>query len=625
MWYDQGTISLVQGSVTVIGVGTDFVSNTRSGDMFVGPDGVIYEVANYANETTLAIKPAYKGPTISNTADYFVIPINGYVKIAADRLNRISLGMDSIDDDVAAAAGSAAAAAGSAAAAIQARTAAEAAQTSALNSKNSAAASEASALSSKNASKTSEDNSLTYKNQAVTARDQAVEAAAVVTGTISDRGNWSAAAGTYPAVPTESALWRVTVAGTVSGVVYRVGDNLIYSKTTGGFYKVTNIPDNLNLVALSALTGQADRIPMYSSSSAMSLLPAGVFGKSLLSASLDSEARAALGLVPTQNTTDTTAGRVLKVNDYGMGQAISITDANLANTVNGSSYKLTSPYTNGPTAAPYIIQCFIYDAEVTQIAYIEGQTLPALYIRQYRAGWNQWVKFATSNSVGDSPVSYLGNIDDTTAVPFGYTTVGVSSTGTKPPGKTYGMLLTIGLPGNGANSPVHQKWSDFDGAAGTKSQWVRDKYGTGSWGNWRLVFDQNTAVGTVVNPNTASTGAIMERGSNGNGEFIKFIDGTMICWRNTAPSTSTSYDLGSGWFGGDAFGGATPSTFISEPTVTCTIHGANTGTNTAVLVASCFSRSTTSSFGTYRALALTGTGLNFGQIVVKMIAVGRWY
>ncbi|WP_240500675.1 hypothetical protein [Pseudomonas putida] len=39
-------------------------------------------------------------------------------------------------------------------------------------------------------------------------------------------------------------------------------------------------------------------------------------------------------------------------------------------------------------------------------------------------------------------------------------------------------------------------------------------------------------VGTVSMVNSVPAGAIIERGSNANGEYVKLADGTMICWLN---------------------------------------------------------------------------------------------
>lgn len=49
-------------------------------------------------------------------------------------------------------------------------------------------------------------------------------------------------------------------------------------------------------------------------------------------------------------------------------------------------------------------------------------------------------------------------------------------------------------------------------------------------------------VGTVSQSGGVPTGAIIQRGSNANGEFVRYADGTQICWKiqtvNTAISNS---------------------------------------------------------------------------------------
>ena len=46
-------------------------------------------------------------------------------------------------------------------------------------------------------------------------------------------------------------------------------------------------------------------------------------------------------------------------------------------------------------------------------------------------------------------------------------------------------------------------------------------------------------------PNTLSSGAIIERGSNDNGEYVKFADGTLICTANVGCSGNINIPLGS--------------------------------------------------------------------------------
>ena len=44
------------------------------------------------------------------------------------------------------------------------------------------------------------------------------------------------------------------------------------------------------------------------------------------------------------------------------------------------------------------------------------------------------------------------------------------------------------------------------------------------------IFKQSNILGTVSESSGVPTGAIIERGSNSNGEFVRYADGTQICW-----------------------------------------------------------------------------------------------
>ncbi|ROM94380.1 hypothetical protein [Pseudomonas brassicacearum] len=87
-WYRDGKVTVTNGSTSVTGVGTDFASNSRVGDAFIGPNGALHEVTNVASATVLAIFPAYAGPTAAG-ASYTVAPIQGYVKQLADQAQSI--------------------------------------------------------------------------------------------------------------------------------------------------------------------------------------------------------------------------------------------------------------------------------------------------------------------------------------------------------------------------------------------------------------------------------------------------------------------------------------------------------------------------------------------------------
>ncbi|WP_244858229.1 hypothetical protein [Pseudomonas sp. PP3] len=84
-WYKSGTVYVALNSNAVIGTGTAFLSNSRVGDAFRGPDGGWYEVTNIASDTAMSIAPNYQGPT-SAGGSYALAPMQGYVKDSADAL-----------------------------------------------------------------------------------------------------------------------------------------------------------------------------------------------------------------------------------------------------------------------------------------------------------------------------------------------------------------------------------------------------------------------------------------------------------------------------------------------------------------------------------------------------------
>lgn len=74
------------------------------------------------------------------------------------------------------------------------------------------------------------------------------------------------------------------------------------------------------------------------------------------------------------------------------------------------------------------------------------------------------------------------------------------------------------------NSRAMQIAQDYD----TDQMFFRRYSGT-AWSPWRRLFHQGDILGTVSQSGGIPTGAIIERGSNANGEYVKFADGTMIC------------------------------------------------------------------------------------------------
>lgn len=65
--------------------------------------------------------------------------------------------------------------------------------------------------------------------------------------------------------------------------------------------------------------------------------------------------------------------------------------------------------------------------------------------------------------------------------------------------------------------------------AGTR-RWFRVSVGGINWSPWQELFHTGNILGTVSQASGVPTGAIIERGSNANGEYVRFADGTQICF-----------------------------------------------------------------------------------------------
>ena len=131
---------------------------------------------------------------------------------------------------------------------------------------------------------------------------------------------------------------------------------------------------------------------------------------------------------------------------------------------------------------------------------------------------------------------------------------------------------------------------------------------------------QRTAmVGAVSQTGGAPAGAIIERGSNSNGEYTKFADGTLICWFTRSVESITSTPSG----------GTTNLYFSSE--VGLTFPATFVGTTPTVTPSASLSYGDNSSWPSVRGRSLTGTLLALISNVqnaaayLGYTAVGRWF
>ncbi|HCG0886568.1 TPA: hypothetical protein NJH56_002383 [Pseudomonas aeruginosa] len=151
------------------------------------------------------------------------------------------------------------------------------------------------------------------------------------------------------------------------------------------------------------------------------------------------------------------------------------------------------------------------------------------------------------------------------------------------------------------------------GDLGLGSAAVRDALGSAG-----ALYSRDSILGAVSQSSGVPTGAVIQRGSNANGEFVRFADGTQICWRRYAAALDVTNQSG-GLFmtpGGTAL--TFPAAFVSAPVVSdATIRntgysGRGWGAIYSVDATSC----AWYGFSTTSALA---------ALLPGFIATGRWF
>ena len=145
------------------------------------------------------------------------------------------------------------------------------------------------------------------------------------------------------------------------------------------------------------------------------------------------------------------------------------------------------------------------------------------------AGWN-----------GGAAIILEGNIDLNSLVTSGiYALNGTYSNG--PPGTSATncppLYVRVTVHGQGV-------WTlqEVFGITGDTSA-IRYQ-SSGEWAPWRVVYTSSNVVGVM------SGGAIIERGDNASGSYVKFVDGTMMTWglqtinATVLPGQAISWDVG---------------------------------------------------------------------------------
>ena len=134
------------------------------------------------------------------------------------------------------------------------------------------------------------------------------------------------------------------------------------------------------------------------------------------------------------------------------------------------------------------------------------------------------------------------------------------------------------------------------------------------------VLTRPDIVGTVSESGGVPTGAIIQRGSNANGEFVRYADGTQICtYRNDNIDVNLNEDRGDGW----ALGLFGDFTFPSAFTITPSFIG-TTCDRTANGFPTFSTQPNLTQWRSLRLMSKNSTGTLTGRRI-SLIAIGRWY
>ena len=80
--------------------------------------------------------------------------------------------------------------------------------------------------------------------------------------------------------------------------------------------------------------------------------------------------------------------------------------------------------------------------------------------------------------------------------------------------QSLGVAAQIAVQTSNGSQGIARRWRNTDG----------------NWSPWASSYDTANIVGTVSQSGGVPTGAVIERGSNANGSYTRWADGTQICW-----------------------------------------------------------------------------------------------
>jgi len=179
-------------------------------------------------------------------------------------------------------------------------------------------------------------------------------------------------------------------------------------------------------------------------------------------------------------------------------------------------------------------------------------------------------------------------------------------------GSINGVLIQEVYNSSAGSERIHQTFRRANTHA-TLGSWHRYYlFGASGWSAWTRFVTQRNLLGTVSQSAGVPTGAVIERGTNANGEYVRFADGTQICTHAlTFPDVNTANGAG---FSSGNLTWTFPAAFAAIPPVS---GGSGVSPNDWVGVQA--SSTTSAIVAIHRWTSVTGSRS------VRLMAVGRWF
>lgn len=181
----------------------------------------------------------------------------------------------------------------------------------------------------------------------------------------------------------------------------------------------------------------------------------------------------------------------------------------------------------------------------------------------------------------------------------------------------------IGAPGSGAVWAGHALVNRLpDGAIwvlatrrnpANPRTWIGTRSGTTGPLTWVELIQQSSIVGAVNQSGGMPTGAVLERGSNSNGEYVRFADGTQICWTYISPNWTNPINQLFSY----------PAAFVAGPAASISARsGTPEAVNNFATVKAYGGAGTSTYFLQVSGTGMNGTGASYQ---LAFMSVGRWF